>query len=57
MKKKLLTTSIIVFALIAGFVAYRFYRERNSNTDIYYDKNGCAHSRSGGVHPDLCINQ
>ena len=28
------------------------YQEDHS--DIYYDSNGCAQSRSGGIHPDYC---
>jgi hypothetical protein len=30
---------------------------QNDNSDIYYDKNGCAQSRSGGVHPNFCVKQ
>jgi len=27
------------------------------NSDIYYDSNGCAHSRSGKIAPTYCVKQ
>lgn len=30
---------------------------QQNNNDIYYDKNGCAHSKLGKIAPTYCVKQ
>ncbi|HET7320419.1 MAG TPA: hypothetical protein VFI84_02420 [Candidatus Saccharimonadales bacterium] len=56
MQKRIAVIIAIVVLVAAGTILLVHYIERSQN-DIYYDKNGCMHSRSGRIAPTLCIKQ
>ena len=57
MKNKLIVVCVFVVIIIVCVVTFLIYKNRQTRSDIYLDKNGCAQSRSGGIHPDYCIQQ
>lgn len=54
MKTKVIIIVIGLVIIGLGIVIYARYAAPG---DTYYDKNGCAQSRSGGIHSTLCIKR
>lgn len=56
MQKRIAVILSILVLVAAGTVVLIRHLQQSQN-DIYYDKNGCMHSRSGKISPTLCIKQ